>query len=248
MVHQVFFFLAAFLGTAVEVVEMMTILLGVGMTSGWRPTLLGAGAGFVLLAAIVAGLGPALTLIPIDPLRATIGVLLLLFGLQWFRKGIFRVGVYGFKPRVRKQEARTERLRPVSRIDWSAFVVAFKGVLLEGLEVVFIVVTFGAATHHQGLAIFGAVAAFLVVATVSVFVRRLLRDIPEHVIKFAVGLLLATFGTFWAVEGLGLEWPGEDGAIVGILMLYLVYSIVCFAVLARVRGSGGGHLDARRAG
>ncbi len=237
--HSFFLFLAAFLASAVEVVEMMTILLGVGMTAGWRPTLLGAGAGFVVLVAVVAALTSALAAVPMDVLRATIGILLLLFGVQWLRKGIWRIGLYGLRPPEHRKVGGREPIDP-GKMDWTAGVIAFKGVLLEGLEVVIIVVTFGAATERLGLAIGAALAAFAVIAVIALILSTALSGIPEHVIKFAVGLLLAAYGTFWAGEGLGVKWPGEDMAILAILAVYLLYSVICFSLLRRMVAPGDG--------
>jgi uncharacterized membrane protein len=237
----------AFLACAVEMVEALTIVLGVGVVRGWRSTLIGAGAAGVVLALVVATLGPALDSIPIDTLRLVVGALLLAFGLQWLRKAILRSS--GFKDLHDEDEAfREERARAAAAgderragLDWYAFTIAFKGVLLEGLEVVFIVIAFGSAEGHFGLAVAGAVAAFVVVAVAGVLAHGPLSRVPENTIKFAVGLLLSTFGTFWAIEGLGvfggggdssLAWPGGDAAILAVLAAWIVLSWIAIRVLS----------------
>lgn len=231
--HAILLVLTTFLTAAVEGVEMMTIVLGVGITRGWSSTLIGAGAGLAVLAGIVAVLGPALTVVPIDVLRAAVGILLLLFGLQWLRQSIFMGSLYGFQP---KEETVTsdDPEGPIdSGMDWTAFALSFKGVLLEGLEIAFIVVTFGAATGAVGLGALGAVAALVMVAIVGALARRALTDVPETALKLAVGLLLAAYGTFWGAEGLGVEWPGSDLAIVGLLVFYILLSYVYLLLLRR---------------
>src|SRR5262245_32219846 len=218
-----FLFGTTFLASAVECVEALTIVLGVGVVRGWRSPLIGVAAATVVLAALVAVLGPALKLIPIETLRLVVGGLLLVFGLQWLRKAILRSS--GYKALHDEAESfREERERAAAAgeagrdaVDWYSFTVAFKGVLLEGLEVVFIVLTFGAAQGRIWLAAAAAAAALLVVVVTGVLVRRPLERVPENTIKYAVGLLLSTFGVFWSGEGAGVDWPGGDLAILGIL-------------------------------
>ena len=232
---------AAFLASAVEMVEALTIVLAVGVTREWRSTLIGLGAALVALAVITAALGPALVLIPIDALRLVVGGLLLVFGLQWLRKAILRSS--GYKALhdeaaifMTEREAAGSRARDTRHgLDWYAFTVSFKGVLLEGLEVAFIVITVGAATNQIGLAAVGAGAAILLVGGVGVAVRQPLSRVPENTLKYAVGLMLSTFGTFWAAEGAGVSWPGSDGAILGLLAFYLVVSQVLIKLLERRR-------------
>ncbi len=235
--HELFLFLTTFLASAIEVVEMVTIVLGVGMTRGWPATLGGAASGIVVLCGMIAVLGPALTFVPISVLRATVGILLLLFGVQWLRKGIFRLSKYGFRPRIKvdKEDEGRASQELDRRVDWTAFVLAFKGVLLEGLEVAFIIVTFGAATHHLTLTVISAASAFVIVIAIAILIQKALKNIPGHVIKFSVGLLLVTFGTYWAAEGLGVEWPGEDLSIVALLAIYFLFALVW---LSSVRHSG----------
>jgi uncharacterized membrane protein len=239
-------FAAAFLASAVEGVEALTIVLAVGVTRGWRSTMTGVAAAGGVLAIVVAVLGPALTVIPIRGLRVAVGGLLLIFGLQWLRKAILRAA--GFKaPHDEDEIYRRETAdaaaagRPLRGTDWYAFTVAFKGVLLEGLEVAFIVVTFGSNQGSIPLAAAGAVAAVVVVLGAGVLVRAPLARVPENTMKFAVGLLLTTFGTFWAAEGAGASWPGGDGALLGLLALYAAVA------MGMVRLLGAGQVRTRTA-
>jgi uncharacterized membrane protein len=250
MTRGIFLFVSAFLASGVEVVEMLTIVLAVGVTRGWRSTLLGAGAAALILAGIVAVLGPAVSGLPLTDLRLLVGGLLLVFGLQWLRKAILRAG--GYKPlhdeaaiyeneRARAQDATQEGHKSV---DWYSFAVSFKGVLLEGLEVAFIVVTFGAAQSHGiTIAAAGAAVAFLIVLVIGVVVRAPLSRIPENTLKFAVGLLLTSFGTFWAGEGAGVNWPGNDASLLGMLVLLLATSLVTVSLLRRGRRVAGPSAD-----
>jgi uncharacterized membrane protein len=223
-----FLILATFLAATIEGVEIMAILVGVGATRGWRSTLLGAAAGFALLAGLTFTLGNALLNIPIQELRLAVGALLLIFGLQWLRKALLRIA----RPSARRKAA--VQLQPVSRekIDWYAFVVAFKGVLLEGLEIAFIVVTFGAEASRIGTAAVGAVAALVVVAGVAFLIRGWLSRVPREWLRFAVGLLLTAFGTFWAAEGALVQWPGGELSVLGLLA---VMAGTAFAYLALLR-------------
>ena len=200
--------LAAFLACAVEMVEATTIVLAVGVTRGWRSPLLGAGAATVALAVVIGALGPTLVRLPIDALRIVVGGLLLTFGLQWLRKAILRAG--GYKALhdedaiFREEVALVEQegaARVSSTVDWYGFTLAFKGVFLEGLEVAFIVLTFGTNQGNIGLAAIGAGAALIVVAVVAVVVHAPLSRVPENTLKFSVGLMLTTFGAFWSTEG-----------------------------------------------
>jgi len=242
--------LGAFLASAVETVEALTIVLGVGVVRGWRSTLIGVGAALLVLAALIAVLGPALGRIPIGGLRLVVGALLLVFGLQWLRKAILRSS--GYKALHDEDEAfREERERAAAAgvdqrrgVDWYSFTVAFKGVLLEGLEVVFIVIAFGAAQGRFDVAIAGAAAAVVLVVVVGVLVRKPLERVPENTIKFAVGLLLTSFGIFWAAEGAGVDWPGDELsllaviAFVGALSFGLVRSLRRQRLSAAPAGAG----------
>jgi uncharacterized membrane protein len=236
-VRDVFLFLAAFLACSVEMVEALTIVLAVGVTRGWRSTYIGVAAATVALAAVVAALGPALTAIPIDGLRVVVGGLLLIFGLQWLRKAILRAS--GFKA-LHDEDAIFAREREAARLagtehtagmDWYSFTVAFKGVFLEGLEVAFIVLTFGSTNHNIGLAAVAAVSALVVVGAIGLKVHAPLSRVPENTLKFAVGVMLSTFGIFWGAEGAGVKWPGNDASIFGILAFVLLLSIGLVAAL-----------------
>src|SRR5262249_53675968 len=197
---EVLILLGAFSASAVEMVEALTIVLGVGVVRGWRSTLIGFGAATVVLAALMVALGPALTYVPISTLRLIVGALLLAFGMQWLRKAILRSS--GHKAMHDEDEAfRQERADAPAApreekpgLDWYAVTVSFKGVLLEGLEVVFIVISFGSAQGRLGLAAAGAAAAVVLVSVAGVLVRGPLERVPENTIKFAVGLLLTSFG------------------------------------------------------
>jgi uncharacterized membrane protein len=231
----------AFLASAVEMVEALTIVLGVGVVRGWRSTLIGAGAALAVLGILVAALGPALGSIPIETLRLVVGALLLAFGLQWLRKAILRSS--GYKALHDEDEAfRTEREQAAAAgreeragLDWYAFTVAFKGVLLEGLEVVFIVIAFGGAQGKLGLAAAGAGIAFVVVVVAGVLAKGPLTRVPENTIKFAVGLLLTSFGCFWGAEGAGVDWPGDELALLGVVAFFALLSFLFVRALRRVR-------------
>ncbi len=237
--RELFLFAAAFLASAVEMVEALTITLAVGVTRGWRSTLTGVGVAAVALALIVAALGSALAQLPIDGLRLVVGTLLLIFGLQWLRKAILRAS--GFKAlhdeealyREEIEEARRATTVEHAGLDWYAFTVAFKGVFLEGLEVVFIVLTFGTSQHDVPLAAVGASAALIVVTAVGLAVHAPLSRVPENTMKFAVGVMLTTFGTFWGAEGAGVSWPGNDASIIGVLAFMIVVSLGLVEALRR---------------
>jgi uncharacterized membrane protein len=235
----VFLVLAAFLASAVEMVEALTIVLAVGVTRGWRSALIGVATATVALAIVIAVLGPALTLIPINALRLVIGTLLLIFGLQWLRKAILRAS--GYKALhdedaiFRKEQEEAQRAGQIERagLDWYAFTLSFKGVFLEGLEVAFIVLTFGSAQGSIPLAAAGAAIALILVAGVGVAVHAPLSRVPENTMKFAVGVMLTTFGIFWGAEGAGVEWPGTDAAILAVLVFVLAISFGLVALLRR---------------
>ncbi len=248
---------ATFLASAVEMVEAVTIVLAVGTSRGWRSTLVGVGAALLALAAVTAVVGVAIVeYVPESLLQLVIGSLLLVFGLQWLRKAILRsAGLKDLHDEDEAFRAGSEAARDAggerrAGLDWFAFVVSFKGVFLEGLEVVFIVVTFGLNADAIGLAAAAAAAAAAVVLVAGVLARRPLARVPENTLKFAVGLLLTSFGTFWAVEGLGvfaegresLEWPGGDLALIGLLALWVVVSRVAVSSLrpSRPRAMAGG--------
>ncbi len=229
--------LATFLASAVETVEALTIVLALGVTRGWRSVLIGTAAALLTLALLVAVLGPGLRLIPIDALRLVVGGFLIIFGLQWLRKAILRAA--GRTPlhdeeTVYRQQVRLAGATTVpAAMDWYAFTVSFKGVLLEGIEVVFIVLTFGSVHGNLPLASLGAAAAVLLVSAAGAMAHRPLSRVPENAMKFAVGALLTTFGMFWGGEGAGVSWPGSDGAILVILAFITAYSLVLARWLRR---------------
>jgi uncharacterized membrane protein len=240
-VTAVFLVVSAFLASAVEMVEALTIVLAVGVTRDWRSSLTGVGAATLALAAIVAALGPALTVIPIEELRLVVGALLLVFGLQWLRKAILRASGYqalhdedtAFARET--AEARAARMERRAGLDWYAFTIAFKGVLLEGLEVAFIVLTFGSAQGSIPLAALGAGVAVVLVAAVGAVARHPLARVPENTLKFAVGTMLTTFGIFWAAEGTGVDWPGGDASLPAVLVFVVLISLGFVSVLRRRR-------------
>lgn len=222
-------------------VEALTIVLAMGVTRGWRSALTGTAVALLALAAIVATLGPALTVIPIETLRLIVGVLLLVFGLQWLRKAILRSS--GWRA-LRDEDAVFAREAAQARnaareqhagLDWYAFTISFKGVLLEGLEVAFIVLTFGSAQGSIPLAAAGAIAAALLVVGAGVVARGPLSRVPENTLAFGVGVMLTTFGIFWGAEGTGVDWPGGDAALPGVLAFVLLLSVGFVTALRRQR-------------
>lgn len=229
--------LGAFLASSVEMVEALTIVLAVGMTRGWRAALIGVGAALLALAAVVAILGPSLVnYVPLDALQVTVGVLLLIFGLQWLRKAILRASGHKAlhdEEAIFRREVAELRGGPVAAaaFDWTGFTVSFKGVFLEGLEVAFIVLTFGANEGRFDLSIAGAVAALVLVVGVGLVIHRPLSRVPENAIKFAVGLLLTAFGTFWGAEGIGIEWRTGDVTLVLLVVVYSASSAVLVRML-----------------
>jgi Ca2+/H+ antiporter, TMEM165/GDT1 family len=229
---------AAFLASLVEAVEALTIVLAVAIVRGWRPAGLGAVSGLAVLALIVVTLGPLLDHVPLRMLQFFIGVLLLLFGMRWLRKAILRAaGIIPLHDEATAFAAETAELREQARrhearLDWIAALTTFKAVLLEGLEVVFIVIALGAGRGMLIPASVGAIAACLAVACVGLVVHRPLARIPENTLKFVVGIMLSAFGVFWTGEGLGIAWPGEDLAIVAFAAMFLAVSCAS-VVLAR---------------
>jgi len=234
--------LTVFVACAVEAIEALTIVLAAGLTREWRSTFQGMAAALVVLAVVVAALGPALTLIPLGALRLVVGALLAIFGLQWLRKAILRATGYkalhdeasAYLREVAAAENAARQSRRGVR-DWYAFTLSFKGVLLEGLEVVFIVLTFGTNQGNIGLAVIGAAAAVLVIAGVGVAARAPLARVPENAMKFAVGIMLTSFGIFWGAEGTGVNWPGHDAALLGVIPAVAVVSLGYTALLRRGR-------------
>ena len=238
--------LTVFVACAVEAIEALTIVLAAGLTRQWRSTFQGMAAALVVLAAIVGVLGPTVTLLPLTALRLVVGALLAIFGLQWLRKAILRATGYkalhdeasAYLREVAAAKAAPEvAKRGVS--DWYAFTLAFKGVLLEGLEVVFIVITFGDNQRNLGAAVVGAAIAVVVVTVTGIAVRAPLAKVPENALKFLVGIMLTSFGTFWGAEGAGVKWPGHDAALLVLVPVVAVVSLGYAARLRRARRSGG---------
>lgn len=229
---------SVFLACTVEAVEALTIVLAVGTTRSWSSALAGVGAATVALAVVVAALGPALTALPIDVLRVAVGGMLGVFGLRWLRKAILRAAGRKAKhdeQKTYREEVEAARAAGARRPGWDgySFTIAFKGVALEGVEVVFIVLTFGANQHRVGLAAAAAAAAVAVVAAIGVAARAPLARVPENAMKFAVGVALSSFGVFWVGEGAGVRWPGGDAAILAILAGVGVASLAIVAALRR---------------
>lgn len=228
---------SVFLASAVEAVEALTIVLAVGITRRWSSTLLGVAVAAVILTLLTLVLGPALVLVPIATLRLLVGALLLGFGLQWLRKAILRAsGLLALHDEIaafarEAGEAGAIALAP-ARFDGYSFAVALKGVLLEGIEVIFIVLTFGASQHRVALGALAALAAVLAVIVVGVFARAPLARVPENGMKFVVGVLLTSFGSFWGAEGAGAEWPGGEAALP---VLVLVIAAAALAIVGELR-------------
>lgn len=221
---------AVFLAATVEMVEALTIVIAVGHTRGWRSAIEGTGVALIALAGLVTIFGPALVRVPLDVLRLVVGSVLLIFGLQWLRKAVLRTSGYiGMHDEDAIYEATVASLRAqgatVGR-DRVSFVVAFKGVFLEGVEIVVAVLTLGSSAHRLALAIGVAAVAIVVVAIVGVVVARQLSRVPENAMKMAVGIMLVSFGTFWTGEGLRVRWPGGDSLLLGFVVFYALAVLV----------------------
>jgi uncharacterized membrane protein len=237
-------FVAVFLACAVEAVEATTIVLAAGTARDWRSAMTGLAAALAVLVILVAALGPAVSALPLRELRLVVGALLLIFGLQWVRKAILRAS--GYKALHDEDEiyrrqfgaaeaAQARRLGSVP--DWYGFTLSFKGVLLEGLEVVFIALTFGGNAHDIPLAGLAAVCAVAVVAAAGVAVRAPLARVPENTLKFVVGIMLTSFGMFWGAEGAGAHWPGSDAALLALVPVIAVFSLALTGLLRRVKAA-----------
>jgi len=231
---------SAFLASLVEVVEAFTVVLAVSTIRGYRPAVLGSVAGLLLLGLLVIVLGPMLNHVPLDLLQIVIGVLLLLFGMRWLRTAILRTaGAIPLRDEQLKFDQTTADLKDdarghQARIDWLAGITAFKAVVLEGLEVVFIVIAIGAGRGLLIPASLGALAAFVLILIVGIAVRRPLARVPENTLKFGVGLMLTAFGVFWTGEGLGVNWPGSDVAILGFVIVFLLVAVGSVALARRL--------------
>lgn len=212
-------------------VEALTIVLAVGVTRGWRAAFIGVAAGVCALAIVVGALGPSLvTYVPLDALRVVIGTLLLIFGLQWLRKAVLRSsGLKAMHDEAAIYEREVAALRDdyiAPGFDWTGFTVSFKGVFLEGLEVAFIVLTFGTNDGRFDIPILGAVAGLVLVVATGVLVHAPLSRVPENTIKWVVGIMLSAFGTFWVGEGAGIDWALSDGMILVLAACFLVLGLL----------------------
>ncbi len=233
-------FISVFLACAVEAVEATTIVLAAGTARDWKSALLGTATATALLGVIIAALGPSVTKIPHNPLRLVVGGLLLVFGLQWVRKAVLRSS--GYKALHDEDAIFAEELAAAKKAvagkkfgvaDWYAFTLSFKGVLLEGLEVVFIVLTFGALKKNIGVATLGAVIAVILVVAAGVALRKPLSRVPENTMKYIVGIMLTSFGIFWASEGAGAVWPKSDAALLVIIPTVFLYTLLLIRILSR---------------
>jgi uncharacterized membrane protein len=240
-------FIAVFLACVVEAVEATTIVLAAGTARDWRSAGIGVGTALGVLAVVVAALGPAVSEIPLRGLRVVVGTLLLVFGLQWIRKAILRASGHKALHDEDKlyaehlAEATGQQARRAGFVpDWYGFTLSFKGVLLEGLEVVFIVLTFGANDHNVGLATIAAACAVVIVAAIGFAVKAPLARVPENTMKFVVGIMLTSFGVFWGAEGAGANWPGSDAALLVIIPAIGLYCLGLVALLRRTSGSDTG--------
>jgi uncharacterized membrane protein len=237
-------FIAVFLACTVEAVEALTIVLAAGTSRDWRSAITGVLAGVAVLTVIVAALGPALTAVPLGGLRLVVGGLLLVFGLQWLRKAILRAS--GLKARHDEDEIFRTELAAASAApgggrgfvrDWYSFTLSFKGVVLEGLEVAFIALTFGANQQNVPLAAGAALAAVVVVTAAGLAIRAPLARVPENTMKFVVGIMLTAFGIFWGAEGAGAEWPGADAALLVVVPAVALFALALVGVLRRLAGT-----------
>jgi len=228
--------LSVYLACAVEAVEALTIVLAVGAARDWPSALAGAGTALVGLVLACALLGSALQEVPLATLRVIVGVLLLLLGAQWLRKAVLRAaGRKALHDEEGEYASATEAARSAARgrgrFDGYAFAVSFKGVLVEGLEVAVIVITFGAAHHNTGLAAAAASLAILTVVAAGLAVRAPLARVPENTMKFAVGVMLCSFGLFWTADGLGVTWPGGDAILLVLIPATLAASLLAVRTL-----------------
>lgn len=233
MGQQFFSFGAAFLGSAVESTEALTIVLAVGLTRGWRAPLLGTVAALLLLAVLVVFFGQLIvTRIPDSALKLLVGTLLLLFGLRWLHKAVLRsAGVVDLHDEERAYQHTVDQLKDAT--DWVGFILALKGVFLEGLEVVFIVIAVGGTGKGLPVAVAGGLLAMVVVAITGVIVRQPLARVPENTLKYAVGVILTSLGTFWAAEGMGASWPLDFVSIGGLAIIYFAASRLAVTLIRR---------------
>ncbi len=233
-------FIAVFLACAVEAVEATTIVLAAGTARDWKSSLLGTGAGLGVLVVIIGAFGPSISKLPINSMRLFVGGLLLVFGLQWVRKAILRASGYKAlhdEELIFQEELAAAKAAKAGKrfgvADWYAYTLSFKGVLLEGLEVAFIVLTFGTIQKQVGLASIAALAAVVVVAAGGFALRKPLARVPENKMKYVVGIMLTSFGIFWGAEGAGAEWPHADLSILGILIFMVIVTQALIYILKR---------------
>jgi uncharacterized membrane protein len=234
---------SVFIACMVEAVEALTIVLAVGATRSWRSAMIGVGAALLALAAVTAALGPALTALPINVLRGVVGGLLLVFGLQWLRKAILRAsGLKALHDEAAAFAEEAEHARAAGEvepgIDGYSFLVSFKGTFLEGLEVVFIALTFGSNQRNVPLAAIAALAAVLVVTAAGVALRAPLARVPENSLKFVVGVMLTSFGVFWGGEGVHAHWPAGDAALLVIIPAVFGFAVSTVVALRRLLSDG----------
>jgi uncharacterized membrane protein len=220
-----------FFAAAIEVIEMVAIVVAVGAARSWRAALVGAAAGLGVLVVLITLLGTALRAVPLEPIRLVVGALLLVFGLQWVRKGVLRVALQGWAI-GQGDEVIDDDDVPADRFDWTGFVLSFKGVSLEGLEVAIIVLAVGGAAQALGSAIVGAAAAVVVLGLVGGLTYRAIARIPRRALQLFVGALLSGFGTFWAGQGVGVVWPGGDAALLWLVGLYAAVAVVLVRVVS----------------
>jgi uncharacterized membrane protein len=222
--------ITTFLAAGIEVIEMVAIVVAVGGTRSWRAALAGAGGGLIVLTVLIAALGTALRDVPLQPIRLFVGALLLVFGLQWLRKGVLRISAQGWGVGQGEEHVDDADVPP-DRFDWTGFVLSFKGVSLEGLEIAVIVVAVGGAAGALGSAVIGAAAAVVVLAAVGAAGYRLVARIPRRALQLFVGALLSSFGTFWAGQGVGVGWPGGELALLWLVALYAAAGVVLLHVV-----------------
>jgi len=222
-------FVSTFLAASIEVIEMVAIIVAVGVTRQWRGALAGTSAGLLVLAVLIAALGTALQGVPLTPVRLVVGALLLVFGLQWLRKGVLRVSRDGWATGIGEQRVEED---VGDGFDWTGFVLAFRGVSLEGLEIAVIVVAFGAAAHAIASAAVAAAASVLLIGALGLASYRLVARIPRRALQLFVGALLTTFGTFWAGEGLRVNWPGNDLSLLWLAAVYVAAGLVLVRVVS----------------
>jgi uncharacterized membrane protein len=235
MYAQLFTFGAAFLGSAVESVEALTIVLAVGLTRGWRWSLYGTVVALVALAVLVVLFGQVIVArVPESTLKLLIGTLIVLFGIRWLHKAVLRsAGVVALHDEEKSYEDTVSELKGAVRQDWVAFIICLNGVFLEGLEVVFIVIAVGGTSKGLPTAVAGGLLAMIVVAAIGVVVRKPLAQVPENTLKYVVGILLTSLGTFWAVEGMGASWPLDFVSIFAIAAVFFGASRLAVMTIRR---------------